>query len=180
MEFKNKTNWCAITGAPSSGKTSVINALAELGYPIQNEVARELIEACLKQGQSLAQARSDPRGLQKNILALKLEREQKLDMNELIFMDRGMPDSLSYFRLAGLDIKEAMETCYLFQYRAVFIFDRLPFVSDGIRSEDDTLADKIDIMLEEDYKMIGYTPIRVPVMSIADRTDFVLKQVSAT
>lgn len=178
LNFQYKTNWCVITGAPSSGKTSVIEELAHRGYAIQNEVARELIEECLKKGHSLQQVRGNghaARDLQRRILELKLAREMALDTKTLVFTDRGQPDSITYFRLAGLDTLEAEAASRLFQYRAVFIFDRLPIVQDNVRTEDEEQARKIDQMIEEDYKNAGYAPVRVPVMPVAARADFILK-----
>lgn len=175
--FKYKTNWCVITGAPSSGKTSVIKMLKERGYAVTDEVARELIEASIQRGRKLDDIRKDVDDLQRGILQLGLAREMALDVKALTFMDRGLPDSLTYLRLAGLETLEAETMAHLFQYRAVFIFDRLPIVKDAVRTEDDAIADKIDRMLEEDYRRIGYTPIRVPVISIDKRTDLILSHI---
>jgi predicted ATPase len=175
-KFKNKTNWCVITGAPSSGKTSVIKELAHRGFPIQGEVARELIEMSMNHGRTLEQIRKNVALLQKEILEVALAREMALDVNTLVFMDRGLPDSITYFKLAGLDGIEATAMSSLFQYRAVFIFDRLPLVRDSVRTENEAVADKIDKMLEVDYTSVGYTPIRVPVMPVAERADYILKQ----
>lgn len=175
LEFKYKTNWCVITGAPSSGKTSVIKELSQRGFAVQDEVARELIELGISNGRRLDDIRKDASALQKNILAVALAREMALDLNQLIFLDRGLPDSLTYFKLAGLDGMEATAISYLFRYSAVFIFDRLPVIKDDVRTEDEALANKIDKMLEEDYKSVGYAPIRVPVIPVAARADFILK-----
>lgn len=174
-----KTNWCVITGAPSSGKTSVIEALAKRGYSVMGETARELIEQGLATGQALADIRKDAVALQRNILALSLEREESLDPKTLTFLDRGLPDSITYCRLAGIDTGEAKLFSGLFRYQAVFIFDRLPIVKDSVRTEDDALADMIDQALEQDYRSVGYHPIRVPVLSVAERTDFVLEFVDS-
>lgn len=173
--FKNKTNWCVITGAPSSGKTSVINELAKRGFEIQGEVARELIELGMSQGRTVADIRRDAPALQKAILKVVLARESELDIKKTVFLDRGLPDSITYFKLAGLDGIEAAEISMLFQYHAVFIFDRLPLKKDGVRTEDEALAAKIDAALEADYRSVGYRPVRVPVLSIEKRADFVLE-----
>ena len=178
--FKHETGWCVITGAPSSGKTSVISELARRGFAVQGEVARELIEQGLSSGRSLVDIRHDAKGLQTRILEVTLAREMDLDAKATMFLDRGLPDSITYFRLAGLDGFEARVASYLFQYRAVFIFDRLPVVKDEVRTEDEKLANKIDRMLEEDYRSIGYTPIRVPVMPIEERADFVLENIGVS
>lgn len=179
MSFKHKTNWCVVTGAPSSGKTSVIKELAHRGFAIQGEVARELIELAVTNGRTLEEVRKDAAALQKSILEVALAREMALDRDMLVFMDRGLPDSLTYFKLAGLDGAEARALSLLFQYRAVFIFDRLPVVRDRVRTENDALAAKIDKMLEEDYIAVGYSPVRVPVMTVKERADFILARAGA-
>ncbi len=176
--FQYHTNWCVITGAPSSGKTSVINALKARGYAAEDEVARELIEEALKDGRTLTQIRNHPVRLQHNILSVSVAREEELDPAALVFLDRGLPDSLTYFRLAGhARPAGALAAARLFRYKAVFIFDRLPIVKDDVRTEDAALADRIDKMLEEDYRTVGYDPIRVPVLPIEERADFVLAHI---
>jgi predicted ATPase len=180
LKFKNRTNWCVITGAPSSGKTSVIRELAHRGFAVQSEVARELIELGMNHGRTLEEIRRNAEELQGGILEVTLAREMALDLKTTVFMDRGLPDSITYFKLAGLDGIEATAMSYLFQYRAVFIFDRLLVVRDDVRTESNALAAKIDKMLEEDYKAVGYAPVRVPVMSIKERADFILDRLGIT
>lgn len=175
LPFKVNTNWCVITGAPSSGKTSVINELVRRGYQTEPEVARDLIEDCLQHGMKIEEVRARNDWLQNEILRLKLDRERKQDPNQLVFLDRGIPDSLTYLRIAGLDLSAARNASREFCYRAIFIFDRLSVVKDGIRTESDEIAHQIDLALEQDYRDLEYNPIRVPVMSIIDRADFILK-----
>lgn len=173
--LEKKTKWVVITGAPSSGKTSVIEDLRARGYTVQGEVARELIEECLRRGLSVEAVRRDGgQQLQRNILDVKLSREALLDPAQTVFMDRGMPDSMAYFRLAGLDVQTALKACSIYRYDAVFIFDRLPLVRDGVRAEDEALAARIDTMLRADYTALGYVPVEVPVMPVAARADFIL------
>lgn len=174
-DFLTKTEWIVITGAPSSGKTSVLMELAERGYHVEHEVARNYITDLLKQGKKLEDIRSNEGLLQRDILTLKLGREKILHPHDRIFIDRGVPDSISYYRIAGLDPVDARRECCHFSYKAVFIFDRLPLVYDGVRSENEAVAEQLDKMLEEDYKALGYQPVRVPVLPIAERADFILR-----
>jgi predicted ATPase len=171
------TQWIAITGAPSSGKTSVIDVLAAAGYATQPEVARELIEQKLASGQTLADIRSpeNTRGLQREILARKSALEDTQNPNDIIFMDRGIPDSFAYFRQAGLDTAEVAAAAQKYSYRAVFLFDRLPIKADSVRTEDNAAAQQLEDMFLADYRAIGYDVIRVPVMPIMARTDFILQ-----
>lgn len=176
LEYKVKTNWCVITGAPSSGKTSVIEELARRGYHTEPEEARSFIEACLRRGKKIENMRKHSDWLQREILYFERRRERQLDYKELIFLDRGIPDSLTYSRLAGLELSTVKSVAREFQYHAVFIFDRLSIVKDGVRTENDTLAQQIDLDLQRDYTDLGYSPVRVPVISIPERADFVLRE----
>lgn len=174
-EWSKNTEWIVITGAPSSGKTSVINDLKARGYNVQDEVAREYIETCIARGLSMQDIRADGGcDLQQQILRLKTEREAALTPQDTVFLDRGIPDSMTYFRLAGLDVAAAKAAAGRFRYDAVFLFDRLPMIDDGIRVESEVLAGEIDTMLMQDYRSLGYDPVRVPVMPIVKRTDFIL------
>jgi len=177
VKFKTETNWCVITGAPSSGKTSVIDELSRRGYKTEPEIARELIEECLKHGEKLEEVRAKSLWLQNEILRLKLNRERAQDPQSLIFLDRGVPDSLTYFRIAGLDLPAARNASREFHYRHVFIFDRLSLVADDVRTESDAIAHQIDLSLEQDYRYLGYNPIRVPVLPIPKRADFILQTI---
>lgn len=176
MSQGQETNWVVITGAPSSGKTSVIDELARRGYAIQNEVARELIEDSLKHGLTVEQARADTQELQHTILTRKTAREAALDPQTLVFLDRGLPDSIAYFQLAGMDDRDVIAAAKKFHYRAVFIFDPLPVVKDGVRLENQKTAEELGQVLEKDYIAIGYAPVHVPLMPVAARADFILKR----
>lgn len=170
-----QTNWCVITGAPSSGKTSVIDELKRRGYATDNEIARELIEKLMALGKSLADIRNQDsvQELQRNILKVKMEHEAALDPQETVFMDRGTGDSITYFRRAGLDPVTAMTACEKFRYRRVFLFDRLPLKKDNIRTESDEDAADIEKSLKSDYEDLGYKVVRIPVLPVAERADLV-------
>jgi predicted ATPase len=168
-----------ITGAPSSGKTSVIDELGRRGYHTEPEAARAVIEAWVKSGHTLEELRHKNAWLQNEIMTQKLAREREHDPQALIFMDRGIPDSLTYFRLGKMDQQPVREAAREFHYKHILIFDRLPFVEDGVRIESDDMARQMDLAFEEDYRSIGYEPVRIPVMPIPERTDYLLKIVGA-
>lgn len=175
-----QTNWCVITGAPSSGKTSVIDELQRRGYATDNEIARELMEKLMATGKSLADIRTKQESvqeLQRNILKVKMEHEASLDPQKIVFMDRGMGDSITYYRRAGLDPMTAKAACEKYRYRHVFLFERLPLQKDNIRTESDADAENIEKMLQSDYESLGYKVVRVPVLPVSGRADFIEKLV---
>lgn len=173
-----ETNWVVFTGAPSSGKTTTIEFLEKLGYRYMPETARAYLERELAKGRSLEDIKSDQKRFQQALLLEKIKLEGKLPPQELVFLDRAIPDSISYYRLNNIDPEECFEASKKYRYRKVFIFDRLPFEYDGVRVDNEEIAAELDRLLDQDYRDLGYTPVRVPVLSIEERVHFILKELA--
>ncbi len=47
---------------------------------------------------------------------------------------------------------------------------------DLVRREDEQTAIRIENLLMAAYRLLGYNPVHVPLMSIESRADFVLRQ----
>jgi predicted ATPase len=163
-----------ITGAPCAGKTAVITQLAQRGYRVVPEAARIYIDAELKKGRRLAEIKSDPASFERHIFRAKLRLETSLPAGELLFLDRGLPDSIAYFILEGLDPAEPQRQSLRVRYRRVFLFERLEFMQDPVRSENAQMAAKIERLIEAVYSHLGYAIIRVPVLPVPARAEFVL------
>jgi predicted ATPase len=58
------------------------------------------------------------------------------------------------------------------------VLDRIPIQQDGIRIEDDANADLLDEWLARDYYALGYSVMRIPVLSPRERLEFVLASLS--
>lgn len=168
------TNWYVITGAPCSGKTAVINQLAQRGHAVVHEVARAYIDAELARGKTLAQIKADEEAFERHILMAKVKLEASLARDEIIFWDRAVPDSIAYYNLCGLDPAEPRQKSQRVRYRKIFMLERLTFLADPVRSEDEKTADRLGYLIEESYQSLGYELIHVPTVSVADRTEFVL------
>jgi predicted ATPase len=170
------TNWYVITGAPCSGKTSVINDLARRNYKVVHEVARTYIKSELKKGKSLNQIKADESIFERHILLEKVKIEAGLAKDEIIFFDRGLPDSIAYYRLAGLNPAEPLCKCRNVRYKKIFLFERLIFLENSVRSEDEKTADKLGRLIEESYRLLGYDILHVPVCSVKERTQLILQR----
>jgi predicted ATPase len=170
----HKTNWYVITGAPCSGKTAVIKQLEQRGYAVVHEVARSYIDAKLAQGKTLEQIKADDWAFERHILMAKVKIEVGLARDDIIFLDRAVPDSIAYYKLCGLDPAEPRQKSRTVRYRKIFLFERLAFLTDPARSEDEKTADRLGRLIEESYQSLGYKPIHVPLASITERTEFVL------
>lgn len=168
------TNWFVITGAPCSGKTTVINRLEQMGYAVVHEVARTYIDAELAKGKTLEDIKADEWAFERHILMTKVELESRLKRKDIIFFDRAVPDSIAYYQLCGLDPTEPRQMSQTIRYRKIFLLERLAFLADAVRSEDETTADRLSHLIEESYQSLGYDLIYVPLGNVEDRTEFIL------
>ncbi|MBP7862785.1 ATP-binding protein [bacterium] len=170
------TAWRVITGAPCAGKSTVIDELGRLGYSIVVESVREYIESEIEKGRLLEEIRADGKSFQRGLIPRKIEIEESLDPDSLVFFDRAMPDSLTYFRSVGLDPEEILPLCKTRKYAQIFLLDRLPIRTDNVRNEDESTAAQLEAQLEADYKLLGYEIIRVPLMTVEERVQFILRE----
>ncbi len=170
-----QTNWHIITGAPCSGKTAVIREIARRGIHVIPEVARAYIDRQLAEGLRLDQIKADILQFERHILHAKIRIEDSLTPTEPVFFDRGVPDSIAYYKLEGLDPAEPLKYSRRFRYRRIFFFERLNFFKDAVRSEDEMKAARLDDRLREAYEKLGYEIVMVPVRPVKERTDLILK-----
>jgi predicted ATPase len=177
--FGVQTNWHVITGAACSGKTTLIKQLAGEGYQIVPETAREYFEREIARGRTIDEIREDGKAIQLGIFDLQLRVEQGLLPSQANFLDRALPDSLTFHRIFGINPNEILRECFNFRYASVFILDRLPFLrSQALGPEDDTSSFFLDDWLARDYLTLGYPIVRVPVLSPEERLAFVLEKLS--
>jgi predicted ATPase len=174
--FEVKTNWHVLTGAPCSGKTTLIDLLAARGFQTVTEVGRRYIEQEIARGRTLDEIRASEVIFSRLIKDLQLETERGLMPQEVIFLDRGFPDCLTFFRLRGLDPNGILPECFYYHYATVFILDRFTLQKDCVRTEDDVAADLLDKWLACDYIALGYDVVRVPVLPPEERLAFVLER----
>jgi predicted ATPase len=172
------TNWVVITGPPSSGKTSLINRLEQKGYIVCPEVAREIILYSMHSVELKHRYARDSLALQREILSITLKREHMLSAEQQIFFDRGTPDSIAYFQFHHFDIKPALKASHYRRYSKVFYCEGLPVVQDGLRLEDDKIAQQIGQRIIEAYALMGYPLFFLPPVSIDKRLEIILDELN--
>lgn len=170
-----QTQWIVVTGPPSSGKTTLIDALQEKGFITSPEVAREMIVECLKH-----RTHSKIETFQREILAITCRREHFLDIEQRIFFDRGIPDSIAYFNYNHLNPKDAVRAARFRRYQYVFYCEGLPVIQDGVRKESDEAAQVLGQLILDAYRLMEYEPIILPVLSVKDRLELILKNIDAS
>ena len=170
-----KTNWYVITGGPSSGKTTTVNLLRERGYKTTIEHARHYIDTQRVTGRTVEEIRSNQKEFQLGVLQMQLDEEAGLSANDLIFLDRALPDAMAYYKLLDLEPDaKLMQALNQASYRKIFVMEPLPLVNDYARLEDSATQRKIHDLLIEVYTSLSFPLLRVPVMPPHDRVTFIL------
>lgn len=176
--FSVWTNWHVITGSVSSGKTTLIDRLAGQGFRTVPEAGRQYLEREMAKGRTIDEIRDNAAALTRSLMDVTLTTEHGLPANDLLFLDRAFPDALAFCRVNGLNPNEVLAECFHHRYASVFLLDRFPVQQDGVRTEDDATAALLDEWLACDYSALGYSVVRVPVLSPEERLAFVLERLS--
>ena len=177
--FTEETNWHVLTGAPSCGKTTLIDSLAEKGFRTVEEGARRFMEEEVAGGRSLDAIHESGAALQRRLLDVQRGIEAGLRPSDVVFLDGALPHALAWYRLFGLDPNEVVPDCFRHRYASVFVLDPLPLERDGYRFEDETVVTFLDEWIERDFAALAYSVDRVPVMAPEDRLTYVLERVPA-
>jgi len=178
IPFRMQTNWCVLTGAACSGKTTTIDLLADRGYQTVPEAARPVIEREVARGRTLEEIFANGATMAPAVADMQRRVEDGLRAADVTFLDRALPDCLFFYRNFGLDPNDLLAECFHHRYASVFLLDRLDFQLDGARVEDDAYTVLLDKWLYRDYTALGYHVIRVPVLPPQERLKFILEKLA--
>lgn len=173
---RRKTNWYVITGGPSSGKTTTVNILSQRGYKTTIEHARHYLDMQRLNGRTVEDIRRHHKEFQLAVLRMQIEQEKQLSPDDLVFLDRAIPDAHAYYHYLHLtESPELIEALQSISYKKVFILDCLPLVKDYARREDAAAQKKIHEALIQVYESLPFPVVRVPVLEAEKRVDFILQ-----
>lgn len=181
MEVYLKNNYIALTGAPGSGKTSIISEFASKGYKSIPEPARQLIFEQRAHG-GIALPEKDSSLFVENLLAKSIQNFQlSIDFKSLVLFDRGIPDVIAYAKWYNLSLDKIQKACYEMKYRQeVFLLS--PWKDIYSTDEERKMSFDQTIIfheyLKDAYKNAGYKLIEVPQNSVEERFNFILEIIS--
>ncbi len=170
-----------LTGAPGTGKSSLIEALGGLDYPVHRENARAWISEHKDRPNAPMPWHRLEEFSQKMIDA-GIDSYERAMPGEFNFYDRGIPDTLAYLKVDGKPIPSewiSLMTTYRYE-DLVFIAPLWPeiYSPDPERKESWDQAERIHEALCEVYDSLGYRLIELPKSPLEDRIEFVFKKLS--
>lgn len=182
-QFKiTQNNFFILTGGPGSGKTSVLNELEKYNHTIIPEVARSIIKTQLDTG-GTATHTGDRKAFCDFMLEQSLlDYKNSLMISKTVFFDRGIPDLYGYAqRFCDGVTREINDAIQKYRYNpTVFIFPPWPeiYKQDSERKQDFNEAIDTYQAIKEAYITCDYHLIELPRLSISERVDFILQQLT--
>jgi predicted ATPase len=161
-----------ISGCSGGGKSTLVDALAGRGFPVVLEPGRRIVQS----GGPMPW--HDPAGFARRAVALALDDwEQSAITSGTVFFDRGLVDAIEALRhVTGTEPPEAVGLGARYD-PLVFLAPPWPdlFAPDADRRHDLTTAIAEYERLHAAYPALGYRPVLLPDVSVADRVAFVLE-----
>jgi len=171
-------NLFVLTGGPGAGKTTVLVELEKRGYRVAPEVARQIIQEQVRDG-GTALPWANRRLYTNLMLARSVESYRAhTPSSQPAFCDRGIPDTLGYARLIGLEEDaEIRIACDQYRY-AGSVFLAPPwqeiYQTDRERKQDFAEAVRTYETIARVYQECGYEIVELPKSTPRARAEFIL------
>jgi predicted ATPase len=173
-------NLYVLTGGPGAGKTTILAELQRRGFAGIPEVARQIIQEQVQSGGTALPwgdtARYAKLMLERSILSFR----EQMTASQITFCDRGIPDTVCYLRLIGHDDAEAVAASVAYRYAAkAFLAPAWAeiYATDSERKQSFEEAVRTCNLMRQVYEECGYEVVELPLVSPAERADFILEHV---
>ncbi|MDQ3814445.1 MAG: ATP-binding protein [Armatimonadota bacterium] len=174
-----------ISGGSHSGKTTLLQALAAMGYKTIPEAAMLVIEDLNRrlgiEGQSQWR-QAHPADFQSMVADRQLRLEASLEdaADSPVFLDRGLLDGLAYCEFRHIAAPPVLTSVSLHErYSHVFVLATIiPYESrsETGRTGTGAASQTIGQLIFQTYAAYGYTPRWVEQMPVQERAAFILQQ----
>ena len=169
-----------ISGAPGTGKTTIINALKKKDYYCAEEISRELIAEQISIGGNILPWK-DQIAFENKIAHRRYKQYLDSPENCICFFDRSSIDCIAYLNNNKLEstsqINKIIKNCIF--NKTVFytpVWEEI-YKNDSERQESFDQSIKIDKHLKDSYIKFGYTIIEIPKTTLDKRVNFILSQI---
>lgn len=178
------TSWSLITGAPGSGKTTLVNFMNSKGWRTLSDPGRAEYEHQIEQGNPPETARRNYAQFQQLVLKRFLLNIKTIDTNLPAIFDYGIAESLAFMKITGTPwCEEIIKAAVKIKFSNVFILDMVPLAesnNDKIRSETALERRTLKNLISEIYICLGYKPMHVPLMSTQERFEWVRRCIDSS
>lgn len=166
-----------ITGGPGFGKTTILNLLAEKGFPVCPENARSLMTQVRDKEES-GKLGSWPSDFEKIIADRRVDFLTSISEEVIAFSDRGLPDQVAYSRYKKKVPSPFISGVVTANRYAPIVFVTPPwkeiYTKDKIRREEFTDALEIHRQIVNAYLKYGYKIVNLPLTIPEERVKFIL------
>jgi predicted ATPase len=181
MHYENKQAF-VITGAPGTGKTTLLDAIKLEGVCCMPEPARSIIEEQrLIEGEGIYDL--SPLLFKELMLSRMIYQYKEQYESGLVFFDRGIPDIIAYSHCFGLATGAEWQAAQVFRYSPVVFmapcWEEI-FENDQDRQLSFSDAKNFEYDLKKYYINMGYQVLELPLESIENRKDFILDMIKGS
>ena len=175
------TRRVVISGCSGGGKSTLLEALADRGYPTVEEPGRRIVREAMA-GDGAALPWRAPEAFARRAIAMAQEDHARAaELGPLVFFDRSLIDAASFLDhvTGGSEMPDLAAGCRY--HETVFLAPPWPelFANDGERRHGLGEAISEYNRLTAAYPAAGYRVVTLPRMSVRDRVRFVLQEVGA-
>ena len=164
-----------ITGAPGTGKTSIINHLNKIGYECVKEGTRNILNTSISKNSNFKSWKEIPNFSE--LIFDYREKEVLKTRDSITFFDRSIIDTYSYMKMEKMMIpnKFTLSIHKNKYHKKVFytpIWEEI-YEIDNERKESIMEARKIEKNIIKTYSSLSYEMIIIPKSSIKKRVNFI-------
>ena len=169
-----------ITGAPGTGKTTLVNALNRKGHTTFEEVSRKVIMS-EQRINGIKTPWQDMVGFTNSVYDQTIN-ELALPTTEFSFVDRGLADNIAYLRLkkSPISIKFLNFDYKKFYHSTVFFLPiwKEIYLQDEQRLQSFEEAKKLQFLLLKTYKKLDFSIELLPKLAISKRVQFIESKIT--
>ncbi len=173
------TKRIVISGAPGTGKTSIIEELSRKGYHCKPEISREIIAHQIAINGNITPWQ-DLEQFSEIVLEKRITQHRETT-NPTEFFDRSIIDVFAYLHHSNIKVKsEWKEIPNKYRYfNKVFMAPPWEdiYQKDNERKEDFTTSMTIHELMKKTYKDYGYQVFELPKTNIHERVRIILSEI---
>lgn len=169
-----------ITGAPGTGKTSIINALTKKGYNCAKEISREIIVEQIKSGGTILPWKNQIK-FENKIIKRRYEQYINFKQNAICFFDRSVVDCIAYMNINNIHIStKNMKIIKECKYNKLVFYTPIwkkIYLNDNERRESIEEAEEIESSILKTYQSLDYQTLMIPKSSVEERVNFIISKI---